>query len=57
MLCLTRKPGETIYISSDVVVRVVRLRGNRVTLGVEAPQTKTVLRGELVERPPEKEAA
>lgn len=51
MLVLSRKHGERIHIGDDIVVVVTRVRGDRVTLGIEAPRDKRVLRGELVPRP------
>ena len=47
MLVLERKPGETIMIGDDIVVRLVRVSGNRVKLGIEAPKHVLVLRSEL----------
>ena len=55
MLVLTRKKNEEIKIGS-VTIRIVRICGNRVRLGIVAPSEVKVLRGELVERPG-KEAA
>jgi carbon storage regulator len=50
MLCLTRKLNETIRINDDIEIVVIRLTGNRVKIGVQAPQDVKVLRGELAER-------
>lgn len=47
MLCLTRKTGERIVINENVVVRVLEIRGGRVRLGVEAPRSVPVVRGEI----------
>ena len=47
MLVLSRKIGETLIIDGNVRVTVVRVSGNRVALGVEAPDNVRVLRGEL----------
>jgi carbon storage regulator CsrA len=46
MLALTRKKGQGIYIG-EVLVRVSRIDGNRVTLSIDAPREVKVLRGEL----------
>jgi carbon storage regulator len=46
MLVLTRKSGQTIRIG-DVVIRIVRVKGAAVRIGVQAPRTTKVLRGEL----------
>ena len=47
MLVLTRKPQETIRIGNDIVVTVIRTKGKAVRLGIEAPSTGPVLRGEI----------
>lgn len=47
MLVLSRKPGEQILIGDDIVVTVHRLSGNRVSIGIDAPQTYRIVRGEL----------
>ena len=47
MLVLTRKLQERIRIGDNVVVTVLRVKGNTVRLGVEAPQDVQILRGEL----------
>jgi len=47
MLVLSRKQGETIPIGDDIKITVVRTKGDRVRVGIEAPREITVLRGEL----------
>ena len=47
MLTLTRKVGEELVIAgTEIRVRVVRVRGKRVQIGVTAPARLTVRRGE-----------
>jgi len=53
VLVLSRKVGEVIQIGDDIVVTVVSVEGNKVRLGIQAPRTMAVLRGELVGRPVE----
>lgn len=48
MLVLTRKRGELIQIDGNIQVTVISVQGNRVRLGIEAPDTVSVRRGELV---------
>lgn len=48
MLVLQRKCGEEIHIAGRIVVRVLGVSGGRVRLGIEAPKTISVLRGEVV---------
>ena len=46
MLVLTRKQGEQIRIGDNVVLTVVRVKGQAIRLGIEAPQDVRVVRGE-----------
>jgi carbon storage regulator len=46
MLVLSRKPGETIMIG-DIVVTIVRIRGDQVQVGIDAPRDVPVHRGEI----------
>lgn len=47
MLVLTRKLGETIVIEGGITVTVVEVRGNRVKLGVIAPENRFIHRAEV----------
>ena len=49
MLVLSRKPNESICISSDIVVTVLSIRGDNVKLGIEAPREMPVHRQEVYE--------
>ena len=49
MLCLTRKLNERIRIGKDVVIRIIKIKGNRVQIGIAAPEDVRILRGELIE--------
>jgi len=49
MLVLTRKEGERIALGDDIVVTVVSIQGNKVRLGVTAPDDVTIRRGELID--------
>jgi len=48
MLVLTRKQNEKIRIGDNITITVVRMKGKSVRLGIEAPNSVNVLRGELV---------
>ena len=50
MLILTRRIGETVMIGDDVTVTVLRVKGNQVRLGVNAPKTVSVQREEIFQR-------
>ena len=49
MLVLSRKAGETIYIDGQIKVTVVRISGNRVRIGIDAPSQMRIVRNELNE--------
>lgn len=46
MLVLSRKAGEEITVGLSVRIRVLQVRGHRVRIGVTAPQSISVHRGE-----------
>jgi len=52
VLVLTRRIGETLRISDDILVTIVDVKGNQVRLGIDAPADVTVLREELVQPDP-----
>ncbi len=47
MLVLSRKVGEKLVIDGNITVEVVKIQGNRITLGITAPADVKILRGEL----------
>jgi len=47
MLVLTRRIGEEIVIGENIRIVVQRLGSNRVKLGIDAPPTVHIVRGEL----------
>lgn len=47
MLVLSRKQNERIRVGDSVVVTVVRVSGDKVRIGIEAPPSMRVLRDEL----------
>lgn len=53
MLVLSRRPGESIAISDgegrNIRVTIVEVSGDRVKVGIEAPQEIVILRQELCE--------
>ena len=50
MLILTRKVGEAVMIGEDIAITVLRVKGNQVRLGVEAPKRVSVQREEIHQR-------
>lgn len=51
MLVLSRRQSEKIKLGDSIVVTVVRLAGDKVRLGIEAPADMLVLRAELDDQP------
>jgi carbon storage regulator len=47
MLVLSRHEHEQIKLGEAIVVTVVRISGDRVRLGIEAPESVNILRAEL----------
>ncbi len=47
MLVLSRKVGERLHIGPDVVVVISGIHGNRVHVGIEAPDAVRIIRGEF----------
>lgn len=50
MLILARRVGEAIAIGDAIVVSVLEIRGSQVRLGITAPPSVTIHRGEIYER-------
>lgn len=49
MLVLSRKCMQSVTIGSEIRVTVIRLEGNQVRIGIEAPRDVRILRDELVD--------
>lgn len=47
MLMLNRHPGQSIHIGEDIKVTVSKVKGNNVTIGIEAPRDVNIRRDEL----------
>jgi carbon storage regulator CsrA len=50
MLVLSRKVGDKLVIDGNITVEVVKIQGNRISLGIVAPSNVKILRGELNEQ-------
>jgi carbon storage regulator len=48
MLVLTRRENERIVIDGRITVTVVRVEGNKIRLGIEAPLEVPIMREELL---------
>lgn len=49
MLILSRKSNETIKIGDDIELRIIEVKGDTVRIGIDAPKSVDILRGELVQ--------
>lgn len=49
MLVLTRREGQVLRIDDSIEVHVIRVEGDRAVLGIVAPASVRVVRGELVD--------
>ncbi len=50
MLVLSRQHNESICIGDDVVITVIKIRSDKVRLGIDAPRETAVHRREVLER-------
>jgi carbon storage regulator len=48
MLVLSRREAERIQLGDSIVLTIVRVNGDRVRVGIEAPSNIKVRRGELM---------
>jgi carbon storage regulator len=49
MLILSRKPGESLVIDGRITVKILRVEGDVVKVGIDAPATVPVHRQEVYE--------
>jgi len=57
MLVLSRKKNEAVVINGNIKVTIVEVRGDKVRLGIDAPQDIAIHREEIAEVIAEKEEA
>jgi len=48
MLVLTRKREQKIRIGKDVVITILKVQGEQVSVGIEAPKSLSIVREELL---------
>lgn len=49
MLVVSRKAGESLIISDNIKITLLSVGADKVSIGIEAPRTVKVIRGELLE--------
>jgi carbon storage regulator len=47
MLILSRRESERVHLGDDIILTIVRVNGDKVRIGVEAPSHIKILRTEL----------
>lgn len=52
MLVLTRKAEQKIRIGHDIVITVLKVQGDQVSIGLEAPKDLQIVREELLHDEP-----
>lgn len=50
MLVLSRKANQKIHVGENITITVLKIRGNTIQLGIEAPREVPIRRNELLER-------
>jgi carbon storage regulator len=48
MLVLTRKSGQKIIIGDNIEIVIIKVSGDQVSVGIEAPRTLSIYREELI---------
>jgi carbon storage regulator len=56
MLVLSRKESQRIRLGDSIVITIVKISGDKVRIGIEAPGDVLVLRDELEQRHPSADA-
>ncbi|WP_313238444.1 carbon storage regulator CsrA [Sporosarcina ureae] len=49
MLVLSRKAGDMIKIADNIEVKILEVKGDTVRVGIEAPKSVEIVRGELIQ--------
>jgi carbon storage regulator len=44
MLVLSRKPGQSIYIGDDIIVKILSIENRSLQIGITAPESIRILR-------------
>ena len=53
MLILSRRESESVHLGDDIILTIVRVSGEKVRIGIQAPPHIKVLRNELEVEAPE----
>lgn len=47
MLILSRKSGEALTVNGEIEIKIIEVNGDKVKIGINAPDTVKILRSEL----------
>lgn len=47
LLLLGRRPGESIYIGEDIILKILKIERGHIKIGIEAPSDVVILRKNL----------
>ena len=50
MLILTRKSDESIIIGNNIEIKILKVQGNQVHIGIDAPRDVSIYRQEIYEQ-------
>jgi carbon storage regulator len=50
MLVLTRKINEEIKLGADISIKIISISENQIKLGIDAPKSVQIFRGEVYEK-------
>lgn len=50
MLAVTRKENEKIHINDDIVIHVLEVKSRSVRIGIQAPPSYLIFRGEIYDK-------
>ena len=50
MLVITRKEAQSFFIGDDIQVVVLGVRGNQVRIGIDAPESMSILRDNIIKK-------
>ncbi len=48
MLVLTRKSNQKIIIGKDIIITILKVQGDQISIGIDAPPTTTIYREEVL---------
>ena len=49
MLVLSRKEKQEIMIGDNIIVKIIKVRGSKIKIGIEAPNNVAIARTELAD--------